>query len=219
MVIYPMMAICLSAEILSYLSKHSTCMCCKPAGGSLLTALTSRLSRIFVIDRLGVVCCQLLYLMFEYQVWFHGLQGPCTLGRRARGKRIRQCANNRLGAVYSALYSFWSARHATIAAGQQLGSRRGFDSVYSALYSALWSTSSTAATADQQGGGGRRDAYSVILFNNSSKTVLTNDFTSTPDQLLDVLLNEHAGGGTNFTMALDAGRSVMLQHWSAERLV
>jgi hypothetical protein len=134
-------------------------------------------------------------------------------------ERIRQCANNRLGAVYSALYSFWSARHATIAAGQQLGSRRGFDSVYSALYSALWSTSSTAATADQQGGGGRRDAYSVILFNNSSKTVLTNDFTSTPDQLLDVLLNEHAGGGTNFTMALDAGRSVMLQHWSAERLV
>jgi hypothetical protein len=134
-------------------------------------------------------------------------------------ERIRLHANNRLGAVYSALYSFWTARHATIAAGQQLGSRRGFDSVYSALYSALWSTSSTAATADQQAGGGRRDAYSVILFNGSSETVLTNDFTSTPDQLLDVLLSEHASGGTNFAMALNAGQSVMLQCRSAERLV
>jgi hypothetical protein len=134
-------------------------------------------------------------------------------------ERIRLHANNRLGAVYSALYSFWTARHATIAAGQQSGSRRGYDSVYSAVYSALWSTSSTAAAADQQAGGGRRDAYSIILFNDSSQTVLTNDFTRTPDQLLDVLLSEHASGGTNFAMALNAGQSVMLQRWSVERLV
>jgi hypothetical protein len=33
--------------------------------------------------------------------------------------RIRQHADNRLGAVYSALYSFWSARHAVLTAGQQ----------------------------------------------------------------------------------------------------
>jgi hypothetical protein len=134
-------------------------------------------------------------------------------------ERIRLRANNRLGAVYSALYSFWTARHATMAAGQQSGSRRGYDSVYSALYSALWSTSSTVATADQQAGGGRRDAYSVILFNTSPKTVLTNDFTSTPDQLLDALLSENASGGTNFAAALSAGQLVMLQHWSADRLV
>jgi len=133
-------------------------------------------------------------------------------------ERIRLRANNRLGAVYSALYSFWTARHATMAAGQQSGSRRGYDSVYSALYSALWSTSSTVATADQQAGGGRRDAYSVILFNTSPKTVLTNDFTSTPDQLLDALLSENASGGTNFAAALSAGQLVMLQHWSADRL-
>ena len=142
---------------------------------------------------------------------------PLANGPAAEMIRLR--ANNRLGAVYSALYSFWTARHATIAARQQSGSRRGYDSVYSAIYSALWSTSSTAAAADQQAGGGRRDAYSVILFNDSSKTVLTNDFTSTPDQLLDVLLHETASGGTNFAMALNAGRTVMLQRWSAERLV
>ena len=38
--------------------------------------------------------------------------------------RIRQHANNRLGAVYSALYSFWSARHAAVTAGQQAVSPR-----------------------------------------------------------------------------------------------
>lgn len=140
------------------------------------------------------------------------------LGDGPAAERIQLYANNRLGAVYSALYSFWTARHATIAAGQQSGSRRGYNSVYSALYSALWSTSSTAGAADQQAGGGRRDAYSVILFNESSKTVLTNDFTRTPDQLLDVLLNEDASGGTNFATALSAGQSVMIQHWSTERL-
>ena len=32
---------------------------------------------------------------------------------------IRQHADNRLGAVYSALYGFWSARHAAIMADQQ----------------------------------------------------------------------------------------------------
>lgn len=132
-------------------------------------------------------------------------------------ERIRQHANNRLGAVYSALYSFWTARHATIAPRQQLRNRRGFDSVYSTLYSTLWSNSS-AARADQQAGGGRRDAYSIILFNESPKIVLSNDVTSTPDQLLGVLLSESAGGGTNFATALNAGQSVM-QDWSAERLV
>lgn len=145
---------------------------------------------------------------------------PLPVVNELVAERIRQYADNRLGAVYSALYSFWTARHATTAAGQQLGSRRGFDSVYSALYSALWSTGSTTATPDQRAGGGRRDAYSVILFSHYSKTVVTNDFTSTPDQLLDALLSENAAdGGTSFAMALNAGRSVMQQCWSAERLV
>jgi hypothetical protein len=133
-------------------------------------------------------------------------------------ERIRQRANNRLGAVYSALYSFWTARQAATTPRQQLGSRGLLGSVYSALHS-LRSTNSTTAPADQQFGGGRRDAYSVILFNDYPKTVLTNDITSSPDLLLDMVLSEHASGGTDFGMALDAGRLVMLQSWSAERLV
>ena len=96
---------------------------------------------------------------------------------------ISQVSNNRLGAVYSALYGFWSARHAATTAGA------------------------------------RRDAYSVILFNSGSKTILSNDLTSTPDELLGAMLGQQAGGGTNFSEALRAGRAIMKRNWSAERLV
>jgi len=99
--------------------------------------------------------------------------------------QIQQSANNRLGAVYSALYSFWMARH--------------------------------TATAGRQTSGARRDAYSIILFNQTTANVLTNDFTSTPDELLDAMLRSQAYGGTNFSAALRAGQAVMEQHWSTER--
>lgn len=100
--------------------------------------------------------------------------------------RIVQQANNRLGAVYSALHNFWSARHAAITRGQQ--------------------TSST-----------RRDAYSVILFDRSISYVVTNDFISSPDQLLDAILTYQTGGGTNFTKALRSTRLVMEKYFSTER--
>src|ERR1700761_4214334 len=76
-------------------------------------------------------------------------------------ERIRERANNRLGAVYSALYSFWSARHA-------------------------------ALTSSPQANGARRDAYSIIMFDSTTKNAVVNDFTSTPDQLLDIVLNVKA---------------------------
>ncbi|KAH8986573.1 hypothetical protein EDB86DRAFT_2954862 [Lactarius hatsudake] len=100
--------------------------------------------------------------------------------------RIREKANNRLGAVYSALYSFWSARN-------------------------------TAVTSKQQATGARRDAYSIILFSDTAKYAVVNDFTSTPDQLLDSILNESAGSGTNFEAAIRASQAVMIDNWSTER--
>jgi hypothetical protein len=101
---------------------------------------------------------------------------------------IRQYADNRLGAVYSALHSFWSARHAAITTGQQ-------------------------------GVGARRDAYSVVLFCERVTNVLVNDFTRTPDQLLDTVLAEQPSWGTNFLEALGAARAIMEENWSSERLV
>lgn len=100
--------------------------------------------------------------------------------------RIRGVVDNRLGAVYSALYSFWSARHAAMASGQQ--------------------------TIEA-----RRDAYSVILFNAATKNVLVNDFRSSPDQLLDIVLNEQTARGTNIAAAIKASQEVMVDNWSTER--
>ncbi|KAH9026661.1 hypothetical protein EDB84DRAFT_1589144 [Lactarius hengduanensis] len=100
--------------------------------------------------------------------------------------RIVQQAGNRLGAVYSALYSFWSARH-------------------------------VAATSGQETTGARRDAYSVIMFNSSTENVVVNDLTSSPDELLDIVLNTRASGSTNFATALRAGQAVMVDNWSTER--
>ena len=100
--------------------------------------------------------------------------------------RIRERADNRLGAVYSALYSFWSARHAAVTSGQQTIRAR-------------------------------RDAYSVILFNSTTKTAVVNDLTSSPDELLDIVLNEQAAFGTNFAAALRVSQAVMEDNWSTER--
>ena len=100
--------------------------------------------------------------------------------------RIRENADSRLGAVYSALYSFWSARH-------------------------------TAVTLDQQAIGARRDAYSIILFDATALQVVDNDFTSTPDEILDIDLKEKVRSGTDFTAALKAGKAVMIKNWSTER--
>lgn len=99
--------------------------------------------------------------------------------------RIRRVANNRLGAVYSALYSFWSAR--------------------------------AAVSSGRETNGARRDAYSVIMFNQATENVVFDDFTSSPDELLGVVLNTRAKGGTDFAAALQAGRAVMVDNWSTER--
>ncbi|KAH9166548.1 hypothetical protein EDB89DRAFT_2232826 [Lactarius sanguifluus] len=104
--------------------------------------------------------------------------------------RIRKKADNRLGAVYSALYSFWSARHAAV-----------------------------TVTSRQQATDARRDAYSIILFSDTAKYAVVNDFTSTPDQLLDSILNEGADRGTNFAAAIQASQAVMMDNWSTERFV
>jgi Mg-chelatase subunit ChlD len=100
--------------------------------------------------------------------------------------KISRRYNNRLGAVYSALHSFWSARHA-------------------------------AMTTAQQATSVRRDGYSIILFNHSTSNVVTNDFTSSPDQLLDAVLDYGPSGFTDFTDALNAAQTLMEQHFSSDR--
>ena len=101
--------------------------------------------------------------------------------------QIARRSNNRLGAVYSSLYAFWVSRQA-----------------------ALNAAVAQAAVA-------RRDAYSVILFDHLVTTCVQNDFVSSPDQLLDLVLPHEARGGTNYSSALTTTQSVMENNWSTER--
>lgn len=100
---------------------------------------------------------------------------------------IASRSNNRLGAVYSALHAFWVSRQSALSPN------------------------------GQQAAGNRRDAYSIVLFDHAVYNVISNDFTSSPQTLLDSVLRYGDGGGTSFTLALRAAQSVMQQHWSTER--
>ncbi|KIK79481.1 hypothetical protein PAXRUDRAFT_161212 [Paxillus rubicundulus Ve08.2h10] len=91
--------------------------------------------------------------------------------------------NNRLGAVYSALYSFWKARMAT--AGQ------------------------SSLT--------RRDSYSIILHDQVTETICSNDLTKSPDELLELLLPKGPKGGNSFDRALKAAETMMTECWADER--
>lgn len=44
-----------------------------------------------------------------------------------------------------------------------------------------------------------------------------NDFSSSPDQLLDAVLRHNTSKGTNFTAGIQRAQSLMEQHWSTER--
>ncbi|KAF8216813.1 hypothetical protein K438DRAFT_1658303 [Mycena galopus ATCC 62051] len=101
---------------------------------------------------------------------------------------ISRSSNNRLGAVYSALHGFWMSRN-----------------------TALTSAGRTTAAPI------RRDAYSVVLFDHTASVCIANDFTNTPDQLLNRLLAFQSGGGTDFTLALATTKKLMQDHWSTER--
>jgi hypothetical protein len=144
----------------------------------------------------------------------HGGQGPAA-------RRIQDVANNRLGAVYSALCNFWSARDAAVAAGQRaLGAQRRSDTVYFALYNLyLLSRRGASATRNKDAVFTRRDSYSVVLFNTLPQTVLLNDVTSSPDQLLGIMLRNLPAGGTDFANALRTAQDVMVGNWSEERFV
>ncbi|KAI0317532.1 hypothetical protein OF83DRAFT_1171919 [Amylostereum chailletii] len=134
------------------------------------TILQQSFHVIFVIDRSGSM----------------GIADNRPLANAPATNRITRVADNRLGAVFSALYSFWSARHAAVTAGHQVVPAR-------------------------------RDSYSVVLFDHTIAYGPINDFTSSPDELLDAVMPFGADGGTNFDAALAAAQTVMEQNWSAER--
>ncbi|KXN87519.1 hypothetical protein AN958_08742 [Leucoagaricus sp. SymC.cos] len=102
--------------------------------------------------------------------------------------KISSRHDNRLGAVYLALHAFWDSRQIAL-----------------------------TETAASQSSSARRDAYSVVFFNDRVTCSLESDFRQTPDQLLDHILQTRASGGTNFTTAIKETEAVMRRNWSGER--
>ena len=91
------------------------------------------------------------------------------------------------------------------------------DNRYGAVLSSLHSFWTARAAAIASSNAARRDAYSVILFDDGVETPIVNDFASTPDQLLGALLGFGTGYGTNFSLAIQQAQVVMEQRWSTER--
>ncbi|KAJ7583113.1 hypothetical protein C8J56DRAFT_202132 [Mycena floridula] len=95
--------------------------------------------------------------------------------------------NNRLGAVYSALYAFWMSRQSALTVN------------------------------GQQAAANRRDAYSIVMFDHAIYHGAVNDFTSSPDALLAGVLRYTDGGGTDYTLALSSAQAILRQHWAPDR--
>ncbi|KAN0134237.1 hypothetical protein V8E53_008009, partial [Lactarius tabidus] len=126
---------------------------------------------IFVIDRSGSM----------------GLRDRQPIPNSAGIDRIVRKANNRLGSVFSALYSFWIARQAVIDRNASAG------------------------------GGRRDAYSLIFFNHEASKSSIENDFTSSPDELLTAALDFSMDGGTDFNKALDKTQELMTSHWSTER--
>ena len=101
--------------------------------------------------------------------------------------RIVHKANNRLGAVFSALYVFWIARQAAV--DRNPGPSGGRRDAYSLIF----------------------------FNHEPSTTSIENDFASSPDELLTAALDFGIHGGKDFTGALERTQELMTSHWSAER--
>ncbi|PVF98362.1 hypothetical protein CPB86DRAFT_825740 [Serendipita vermifera] len=91
-----------------------------------------------------------------------------------------------------------------------------FGAVVSSIYG-FWTARDTAVRAGAKNGM-RRDAYSIITFESSASVTISNDTSSDPDQLLDLILsNANYYGGTNFTRAIETIQTQLENTWSTER--
>lgn len=122
------------------------------------------------------------------------LQDRMPLANTPISATLRLNCNNRYGAVLSALHGFWLSRE--------------------------------SATA-------RQDAYSVVTFHSMAtvfmlnlakyvrplsvlQTRVSNDFTSTADQLVGRLIPQNSGG-TNFTAALAHAQALIRSNWATDK--
>ncbi|KAG9039495.1 hypothetical protein FS837_000976 [Tulasnella sp. UAMH 9824] len=101
--------------------------------------------------------------------------------------------------------------HQPVAARIESRHNNRFGAVLSALYQFLQERYSS------NGGDERRDAYSILVFNQLTEVNVQNDMASSIDQLLENALQASPSWGTNFSDALYSAERVMEESWSPER--
>ncbi|CAE6353050.1 unnamed protein product [Rhizoctonia solani] len=102
--------------------------------------------------------------------------------------KLKSSCNNRYGAVMSALYTFWKSRETPGSASASRNTRLQ-----------------------------REDAYSIVTFSETATCNLSNDFSSTPEQLIRTLLPQKASYGTNFESAMEGASVIIEQNWDPKR--
>ncbi|KIM24944.1 hypothetical protein M408DRAFT_331428 [Serendipita vermifera MAFF 305830] len=92
-----------------------------------------------------------------------------------------------------------------------------FGALVSSMYS-FW-TARGAAIRSGESSGVRRDAYTLIPFATTALTILASDTTSTPDQLLDIVLQPQpsVGWDNDFNDTLRTVHREMERTWSPDR--
>ncbi|CUA74250.1 Sterol 3-beta-glucosyltransferase [Rhizoctonia solani] len=90
-----------------------------------------------------------------------------------------------------------------------------YGAVISALYM-FWKSRETANTGSSQNLA-RADAYSILTFSEEVTHHASNDFSSTPEQLIKSLLPQKASYGTNFESAIRGASAIIEKNWDTTR--
>ncbi|KAH7325390.1 hypothetical protein B0J17DRAFT_581710 [Rhizoctonia solani] len=94
-----------------------------------------------------------------------------------------------------------------------------YGAVVSALY-CFWKSQEKVASRSVVGT--RRDAYSLVTFDDQAKIKAQNDLESTVEQLVDFLVPQQSNGwyyGTNFGRALETAKEVIKRNWNNNKYV
>ncbi|KIJ61761.1 hypothetical protein HYDPIDRAFT_115585 [Hydnomerulius pinastri MD-312] len=95
--------------------------------------------------------------------------------------------------------------------------RAHLDNRLGAVVAALYSFWTARVAAADQSHSAHRDSYSIVMHEQDTEIVCENDLTSSPDQLLDMLLTQYPQRGNSFSKAIKKAQEIMERRWSTAR--
>ncbi|KAF9230358.1 hypothetical protein BU15DRAFT_57330 [Melanogaster broomeanus] len=94
----------------------------------------------------------------------------------------------------------------------------GLDNRLGAVCAALYNFWTARVAASNHSRFTHRDSYSIVMHDQYTETVCENDFMSSPDELLEMLLTQYPERGNSFNKAIKAAQDIMERWWSTNRL-